>query len=133
MGIERRHLTIASMVIAALTRAGLGEVRYTLTDLGTFGGTWSEATCINNVGQIVGNATAPNETFAHGFLYSGARSVLIPLWQLPSGVGNDLFDEFYKHMESGKTRPEALALAMNRVRNTHPHPYFWGSLLLFGK
>ena len=72
-------------------------------------------------------------SIARGFLYSGARSVLIPLWQLPSGVGNDLFDEFYKHMESGKTRPEALALAMNLVRNTHPHPYFWGSLLLFGK
>ena len=61
---------------------------------------------------------------ARGFLYSGARSLLIPLWQLPNGVENELFDEFYKHMESGKTRPEALAHAMNRVRNTHPHPYF---------
>jgi len=71
-------------------------------------------------------------SIARGFLYSGARSVLMPLWQVPDGLAGDLFAEFYKHAGSGKTRSEALVLAMNAVRAIHPHPYFWGSFLLFG-
>ena len=71
-------------------------------------------------------------SMARGFLYSGARCVLLPLWQVPDGLAGDLFAEFYKHAESGKVRSEALVLAMDAVRAVHPHPYFWGSFLLFG-
>jgi tetratricopeptide (TPR) repeat protein/CHAT domain-containing protein len=71
-------------------------------------------------------------SLARGFLYSGARSVLLPLWQLPDGLAGDLFAGFHKHTESGKTRPDALKLAINEIRSIHPHPYFWGPFLLFG-
>jgi len=71
-------------------------------------------------------------SMARGFLYSGARCVLVPLWQVPDGLAGELFAQFYKHAECGKPRSEALVLAMNAVRASHPHPYFWGSFLLFG-
>jgi probable HAF family extracellular repeat protein len=42
-----------------------------ITDLGTFGGTYSTASGINSAGQVVGYAlTASGD--AHGFLYDGA-------------------------------------------------------------
>jgi len=41
-----------------------------MTDLGTFGGTISEARGINNSGQIIGEFGAPIYTYIHGFIYS---------------------------------------------------------------
>lgn len=49
---------------------------YTITDLGTLGGTWSRANGINNAGQVVGCATSVATDFSgweggpHAFLYS---------------------------------------------------------------
>jgi probable HAF family extracellular repeat protein len=44
---------------------------YTVTDLGTLGGTSSEAFGINNLGEVVGDANLPGDGVAHAFLYSG--------------------------------------------------------------
>jgi probable HAF family extracellular repeat protein len=49
--------------------AATNAVTYTITDLGTFGGTYSQANGINNAGQVVGHATLTSET-AHAFLYT---------------------------------------------------------------
>jgi CHAT domain-containing protein len=71
-------------------------------------------------------------SIARGFMYAGARSVLMPLWRVTDASNADLLGEFYKNCKSGISRPEALIAAMNTIRASHPHPYFWGSLLLFG-
>jgi probable HAF family extracellular repeat protein len=43
--------------------------RYTVTDLGTLGGTFSLAFGINNKGAVVGLATLPGDTTVHAFLW----------------------------------------------------------------
>ena len=43
--------------------------RYTITDLGTLGGTFSQAFGINNKGSIVGYSTLPGDTALHAFLW----------------------------------------------------------------
>src|SRR5207237_2455601 len=63
-------------------------------------------------------------SIARGFLYSGARCVLVPLWQVPDGLAGELFAEFYKNAGSGKARSEAIVLVMNSVLAHHPPPYF---------
>lgn len=45
------------------------SITYTITDLGTLGGSYSQANGINNAGQVVGHATLVSET-AHAFLYT---------------------------------------------------------------
>jgi CHAT domain-containing protein len=94
----------------------------------------SNAVALAGVQKIQRNNDSGEDllSIARGFLYSGARSVLVPLWQVPDGVAADLLGEFYKHAGSGLPRAEALVLAMNAVRATHSHPYFWGSYLLIG-
>jgi probable HAF family extracellular repeat protein len=51
--------------------AAHAQVMYSVTDLGTLGGLTSSATCINNSGQIAGDADTTNIT--HAFLYSGGN------------------------------------------------------------
>jgi probable HAF family extracellular repeat protein len=45
------------------------HVRYTVTDLGTLGGGFSEGVGINNRGSVSGNSTLPGDTVKHGFFW----------------------------------------------------------------
>ena len=46
------------------------SVRYTITDLGTLGGSFSLAYGINDNGQIDGSSTLPGDNVVHSFLYN---------------------------------------------------------------
>jgi probable HAF family extracellular repeat protein len=43
--------------------------RYTVTDIGTLGGTFGEANAVNNKGWVVGDATLPGDRVRHAFLW----------------------------------------------------------------
>ena len=45
------------------------HTRYTVTDLGTLGGTFTFATGINNRGSVEGHSTLPGDTAFHAFLW----------------------------------------------------------------
>ncbi|MGA2032058.1 MAG: hypothetical protein ABSG68_07380 [Thermoguttaceae bacterium] len=65
---------LALMVVAVLSIAAgdaWGSFLYTVTDLGTFGGTISYAEGINDSGQVVGEAQTSDYGPYHAFLYSG--------------------------------------------------------------
>lgn len=64
------YLVFAMWVAVALVAGPAhAEVRYTLTDLGTMGGTHSMAYGINNAGQVVGHTYDANWAIRHGFLW----------------------------------------------------------------
>lgn len=75
MRMEKKHglfccLVFAMWVVVTLVAAPAhAEVRYTLTDLGTMGGTHSSAYGINNAGQVVGHTYDANWALRHGFLW----------------------------------------------------------------
>jgi probable HAF family extracellular repeat protein len=70
--------------------------RYTVTDLGTLGGTFSLATSINNNGSVVGLATLAGDTALHAFLWRKGTmtdlSTLAPMDSLPFSQANSIND-----------------------------------------
>ncbi len=62
------RLTVAIFFVPGVVSLDAGP--YTLTDLGTLGGSGSTANAINNSGQVVGSSYVPNNV-ERAFLYSG--------------------------------------------------------------
>jgi len=60
-------------------------VRYTLTDLGTLGGTFSQAYGVNDKGWVVGYSSTEGDSALHAFLWH--RGVMTDLGTLGGGSG----------------------------------------------
>ena len=67
-----------------------------------------------------------------GFLYAGATSVVISHWDVNDETTADLMRNFYSNIADGNPKSESLRLAMLRLRQDHPHPYYWAPFLLMG-
>jgi CHAT domain-containing protein len=68
-----------------------------------------------------------------GFLYAGARSLLMSLWSVNDESTVTLMNEFYKEWRTGATKARALQKAMHTVRLVYPNPYYWAPFFLVGK
>jgi probable HAF family extracellular repeat protein len=79
------RLSVALALAAAWPGPASAQVVYTVTDLGTLGGTSSEGNAINAFGQITGSANLPGDTVFHAFRYTPGQG----LTDLGT-VGNDL-------------------------------------------
>jgi probable HAF family extracellular repeat protein len=66
-----RQAVLALMVLLAAGASLAWAAQYTVVDLGTLGGTSSEAYGINDIGQVVGWAYPSGTTTWHAFLWSG--------------------------------------------------------------
>jgi probable HAF family extracellular repeat protein len=66
------------------------HVRYTVTDLGTLGGGFSEGVGINNRGSVSGNSYLPGDAVVHGFF--GQKGVMTDLGTLggPNSVAPEV-------------------------------------------
>jgi CHAT domain-containing protein len=67
-----------------------------------------------------------------GFLYAGATSVVISLWDVNDRTTADLMKYFYGNLAAGQCKSEALRRAMLQLRKEHAHPYYWAPFLLMG-
>jgi CHAT domain-containing protein len=67
-----------------------------------------------------------------GFLYAGATSVVISLWDVNDQTTAALMKHFYSHLAAGHSKSQSLRLAMSTLREEHPHPYHWAPFLLMG-
>jgi CHAT domain-containing protein len=68
-----------------------------------------------------------------GFLYAGARSLLISLWNVNDESTVDLMTAFYRAWQSGMRKGEALRRAMQEVRQIYPNPFYWAPFFIAGK
>jgi CHAT domain-containing protein len=69
------------------------------------------------------------------FLYAGASSVVVSLWQVDDVSTADLMVGFYSHLKAGLDRAEALRNAKLELidRSRYSHPYFWAPFVLVGR
>jgi CHAT domain-containing protein/tetratricopeptide (TPR) repeat protein len=69
------------------------------------------------------------------FLYAGASSVVVSLWQVDDVSTSDLMVGFYSQLKAGLDRSDALRNAKLELieRSRYWHPYFWAPFILVGK
>ncbi|HEY2380589.1 MAG TPA: CHAT domain-containing tetratricopeptide repeat protein [Terriglobia bacterium] len=87
--------------------------------------------CQSGLGQIADSDDLLGLT--RGFLYAGARSLLMSLWTVSDESTVTLMSAFYKEWRAGATRAKALQNAMQTVRVAYPNPFYWAPFVLIGK
>lgn len=87
--------------------------------------------CQSGLGQIAESDDQLGLT--RGFLYAGARSLLMSLWPVSDESTANLMSEFYRQWRAGATRAGALQKAMRTVRAAYPNPFYWAPFVLVGK
>jgi len=68
-----------------------------------------------------------------GFLYSGARSLMVSLWNIDDECTAKLMSRFYHAWKDGATKSQALRASMIALRDEYPDPFYWAPFLLVGK
>lgn len=66
------------------------------------------------------------------FLTRGAKAVIAAQWPLNDEVAGSMFEDFYNTIAGGANLIEGLASARRAGQARNSHPFFWGSLALFG-
>ena len=68
-----------------------------------------------------------------GLLHAGASSVLVSLWDVNDRTTSDFMVSFYNSLRHETNKAAALRSAMQAIRKTHPHPYYWAPFVLTGQ
>jgi CHAT domain-containing protein len=67
-----------------------------------------------------------------GWLYAGAQSVVVSLWDVNDRSTAALMGRFYRRLRETPDRAAALRDAMLATREQDPHPYHWAPFVLIG-
>lgn len=75
-------------------------------------------------------------SLGRGFMYAGARSLIMTLWPINDQATAVLIDNLYKELANKKPIEEALRTTklayLDRVSDISAHPFFWGSFIMVG-
>lgn len=90
--------------------------------------------CKTNMGKLsTGEGVI---SLSRGFFYNGAQSVVASLWNVNEKSSNQILSDFYKNLQKGNTKSQALQMAKINYLNTHKLnerlPYYWAAFTLTG-
>jgi CHAT domain-containing protein len=68
-----------------------------------------------------------------GLLNSGARTLMLSLWDVQDRAAAELMKQFYSRLQTIESAAEALRQAMLDIRQTHSHPFYWAPFFLTGR
>ncbi|MBI3813583.1 MAG: CHAT domain-containing protein, partial [Nitrospinae bacterium] len=67
------------------------------------------------------------------FILSGAKTLVMSLWSVPSAETTEIMTEFYTLMSEGKSKSDALRQAKLNMMKKKPNPFYWGAFVMTGK
>lgn len=74
-------------------------------------------------------------SLARGFLYAGARTVIVSLWEVDDAATTELMTRFYRHLlTAGQSPGQALSQAQREMAQ-HPRwhaPFYWAGFIVQG-
>ena len=111
----------------------LGDSQLSLFDVYNLK-TSAQLVTLSGCGTGMNSIVAADELLGlvRGFLFAGARSLLVSLWDVDDQATAELMRQFYSSAARGRTFVDSLRSAMLAVRETHPHPFYWAPFVLLG-
>lgn len=90
------------------------------------------SSCESGIGKIIKGEGMMALT--RGFLYSGAKNILVTLWKIDDQHASQMMVDFYKQMLSGNSYAEALRQAKLKLINnkSSAKPLLWSGFVLIG-
>ena len=67
-----------------------------------------------------------------GFLYAGARAMVVSLWAVNDKSTTYFMTEMYSQLRDGKPKRTALRNAQLATKDEYGHPYYWAPFILMG-
>ncbi|NEP78963.1 MAG: CHAT domain-containing protein [Okeania sp. SIO3C4] len=86
--------------------------------------------CETGLGEITTDGVVG---IARPFVGAGAPSVVISLWQVPDSTTSELMIDFYKNLQAGQNKAQALRQAMLTTMKKYPEPVNWAGFFLVGE
>ncbi|MEM0978690.1 MAG: tetratricopeptide repeat protein [Cyanobacteria bacterium P01_H01_bin.58] len=86
--------------------------------------------CDTGRGRITGDGVVG---LSRSFIAAGVPSVVVSLWAVPDAPTADLMTEFYRQLDQGQTKAQALRQAMLMTMQDHPDPKDWAAFTLIGE
>ena len=75
-------------------------------------------------------------SLGRAFAYAGCKSLVMSLWEVSDATAPELMEQFYKNLEKGIPKDEALRRAkltyLSSADNLSAGPFYWGSFVLLG-
>jgi len=68
-----------------------------------------------------------------GLIHAGAQSLMLSLWDVDDQSSARLMSSFYGKLMASGNKAVALKGAMQELRKTAPHPFYWAPFCLVGK
>lgn len=68
-----------------------------------------------------------------GFLYAGSSNIIASLWQVDDVATSELMKQFYRNIQAGQSKKEALRQAQRSLWTNFPNPMFWAAFYLTGQ
>ncbi len=78
-----------------------------------------------------------NKSLASAFLFSGSKSVLMSLWNVPDESTSEIMTTFYNYLAEGYSKDVSLQKSkLNYINSVEDpslaHPYYWAGFVLIG-
>ncbi len=75
-------------------------------------------------------------SLARSFMYAGAKSLVVSLWEIDDQATAGIMPLFYKNLQQGMTKPMALRYAklnyLKEANGIYAHPIFWAPFIQLG-
>ncbi len=68
-----------------------------------------------------------------GLLYAGAQTLMVSLWEVHDQSTAEFMKDFYSHYKNSANKANALRNSVIKLKEKHPHPYYWAAFALVGK
>ncbi|MEO0538460.1 MAG: CHAT domain-containing protein [Cyanobacteria bacterium P01_A01_bin.123] len=86
--------------------------------------------CDTGQGRITGDGVIG---LSRSLMVAGVPSVVVSLWAVPDAPTASLMTEFYRQLDQGQDKAQALRQAMLATRAQHPNPLDWAAFTLIGE